>query len=159
MHFSTFKAPKPHILFQRALARDLQVPNMREGFWKFTQRVTVAGFGRTENRKYSESDTAKVNFFAHVYVTLTIQDRTQEQTRIFCRDKQMETKLWVSLVPYKRLKSRWSPIAAKSSEQLPLNQSTRYVRDKEMPTLATATVEDLLWPGRVSHTHVVNSVG
>ena len=71
MHFSTFKAPKPHILFQRALARDLQVPNMREGFWKFTQRVTVAGFGKTENRRYSESDTAKVNFFAHAYVTLT----------------------------------------------------------------------------------------
>ena len=61
--FISFKAPKPYILFQRALAQDLRVQNMREGFWEFTQPVTVAGFGRTKNIGYSQSNVAKVNFF------------------------------------------------------------------------------------------------
>ena len=61
--FISFKAPKPYILLQRALAQDLRVQNMREGFWEFTQPVTVAGFGRTKNTGYTESDGAKVNFF------------------------------------------------------------------------------------------------
>ena len=47
-------------LFQRALAKDLQVQNMREGFWTYPENVTVVGFGRTTNRKISEADLAKV---------------------------------------------------------------------------------------------------
>ena len=62
--FISFKAPKPYILLQRALAQDLRVQNMREGFWEFTQPVTVAGFGRTKNNpKDIQSDAAKVHFF------------------------------------------------------------------------------------------------
>ena len=54
----------PNIMFQESIAKQFNVPNMREGFWKFTERnrqnVTVAGFGYVENSQFFTKQSAKV---------------------------------------------------------------------------------------------------
>ena len=47
-------------MFQESVAQLFDVPNMREGFWKYRQNVTVAGFGYNNNSQFFNRDSVKV---------------------------------------------------------------------------------------------------